>query len=161
MKHDKSSPLGLYTIGIASLFLAGFFLLVVFGAQSYRNTVAGQNDNMQTRALLSYLATTVKGYDSRGAVSVREEPAVGKILQLEDGSSGYALRIYHQDGVLLEDYAADGEALRPEDAQTIGRTDLFEPALAPDGLLRIRTDAGQVLLQLRTGDGAGAGEARP
>ena len=152
MKHDKSSPLGLYTIGIAALFLAGFFLLVVFGAQSYRNTVAGQNDNMQTRALLSYLATTVKGYDSRGAVSVREDPAVGKILQLEDGSSGYALRIYHQDGVLLEDYAADGEALR---------TDLFEPALASDGLLRIRTDAGQVLLQLRTGDGAEAGEARP
>ncbi|MBO5543901.1 MAG: DUF4860 domain-containing protein [Oscillospiraceae bacterium] len=161
MKHNKSSPLGLYTIGIAALFLAGFFLLVVFGAQSYRNTVAGQNDNMQTRALLSYLATTVKGYDSRGAVSVREDPAVGKILQLEDGSSGYALRIYHQDGVLLEDYAADGEALRPEDAQTIGRTALFEPELAPEGLLRIRTDAGQVLLQLRTGDGAGAGEARP
>ena len=53
MKEDNRSPLGLYTIGIAALFLAGFFLLVVFGAQSYRNTVAGQNGNMRSRALLS------------------------------------------------------------------------------------------------------------
>ena len=46
MKKEHRSPIGLYTIGVAALFLAGFFLLVVFGAQSYRNTVAGQNGNM-------------------------------------------------------------------------------------------------------------------
>ncbi len=161
MKKHHSSPLGIYTIGIAALFLAGFFLLVVFGAQSYRNTVTGQNENMKTRALLSYLSTTVKGYDSRGAVSVREDPAVGKILWLEDGDSGYALRIYRSGGALLEDYAADSEALRPEEAQTIGETALFEPELTPEGILRIRTDAGQTLLQLRTGGPAEGGEVLP
>ena len=72
MKREGSSPLGLYTIGIAALFLAGFFLLVVFGAGSYRNTVSAQNDNMASRALLSYLSTTVKGHDSAGAVRVEE-----------------------------------------------------------------------------------------
>ena len=161
MKQSERNPLGFYTIGIAALFLAGFFLLVVFGAQSYRNTVAEQNGNMHTRALLSYLATTVKGYDSRGAVSVREDPAAGKVLWLEDGDSGYAVRIYRRDGMLLEDYAADSLDLRPEDAQTIGETALFEPELSPGGLLRIRTDAGQVLLQLRTGGPAENGEVQP
>ena len=34
-KEDQKSPLGLYSIGIAALFLLGFFLLVVFGAQNY------------------------------------------------------------------------------------------------------------------------------
>ena len=48
--------LGLNMIGIAALFLAGFFLLVIFGAQSYRGTVAGRSGNMDDRALLAYLA---------------------------------------------------------------------------------------------------------
>ena len=139
VKKNNSSPLGLYTIGIAALFLAGFFLLVVFGAQSYRNTVAEQNGNMHTRALLSYLATTVKGYDSRGAVSVREDPAAGKVLWLEDGDSGYAVRIYRRDGMLLEDYAADSLELRPEDAQTIGVGGIFRHVEA-DADVGLRTE---------------------
>ena len=121
MRKERHFSLGFYTIGVAALFLAGFFLLVVFGAQSYRNTVKGQNGNMQSRALLSYLSTTVKAYDAADAVSLTEEPEVGQVLALADGSSGYALRIYRKDGMLLEDYAdrslwKNGDALRPEDA---------------------------------------------
>ena len=152
MKEQKSSPLGLYTIGIAALFLAGFFLLVVFGAQSYRNTVAGQNDNMHSRALLSYLSTTVKAYDAADAVSLPEDPELGRVLVLADGNSGYALRIYHRDGMLLEDYAAVDAALRPEEAQTLGETSHFDAAKLPGNLLRLETDAGSVLVHLRSGE---------
>ena len=152
VKREGSSPLGLYTIGIAALFLAGFFLLVVFGAGSYRNTVSGQNDNMDSRALLSYLATTVKGHDSAGAVAVREG-AEGSILTLADGDSGYALRIYRCGGVLVEDYAPLDAGLRPEEAQSIGVTALFTVERQGD-LLRLSTDAGQILLRLRSGGAA-------
>ena len=152
MKRQSSSPLGLYTVGIAALFLAGFFLLVVFGAQSYRNTVAGQNGNMASRALLSYLSTTVKGYDTRGAVRV-EWGEDGTVLHIADGDTGFALRIYRHNGMLLEDYAAADTPLAPESAQAIGATERFEAAL--DGrLLRLQTDAGEVLLHLRSEGGA-------
>ena len=153
MKEENRSPLGLYTIGIAALFLAGFFLLVVFGAQSYRNTVAGQNGNMRSRALLSYFSTTVKGYDASGAVTLRDDPDVGRVLVLADGDSGYALRIYRQDGAILEDYAALDAQLRPEEAQRIGETERFEAELTSGDQLRITTDAGSVLLHLRSGEG--------
>ena len=103
MNKNRHAGLGLYTIGIAALFLAGFFLLVVFGAQSYRSTVGGQNRNMQSRALLSYLSTTVKGYDAEGAVGIDEDGEVGKVLILREGRSGYALRIYRADGMLVEE----------------------------------------------------------
>ena len=152
MKAQKSSPIGFYTIGIAALFLAGFFLLVVFGAQSYRNTVAGQNGTMMNRTLLSYLSTTVKAYDSEDAVSLALDPEVGQVLVLADGSSGYALRIYHRDGILLEDYAAKDAALRPEEAQQLGETVRFEAMKLPGGLLKLETDAGSVLLHLRSGE---------
>ena len=151
MRKEHHSPIGLYTIGVAALFLAGFFLLVVFGAQSYRNTVAGQNGNMQSRALLSYLSTTVKACDAAGAVSLTEDPEVGRVLVLADGSSGYAVRIYHRDGILLEDYAAADTPLRPEEAQRIGETRQFEAEKPSGDVLKLKTDAGSVLLHLRSG----------
>ena len=154
MKRENRSPIGLYTIGIAALFLAGFFLLVVFGAQSYRNTVAGQSGNMHSRALLSYLSTEVKANDTAGAVVVTEDDAVGQVLVLADGSSGYALRIYRKDGVLLEDYASSTAELRPEEAQTIGETERFEAEMLSDDVLKLTTDAGSVLLHLRSGEGS-------
>ena len=134
MRKERHFSLGFYTIGVAALFLAGFFLLVVFGAQSYRNTVKGQNGNMQSRALQSYLSTTVKAYDAADAVSLTEEPEVGQVLALAD-----------------EDYASAAAALNPEEAQRLGMTERFEAEKLPGNLLKLRTDAGSVLLHLRSG----------
>lgn len=153
MKRESSSPLGLYTIGIAALFLAGFFLLVVFGAQSYRNTVSGQNFNGESRALLSYLATTVKGYDSRGAVAIAQTEE-GPTLVIADGNTGFALRIYCHEGQLMEDYAAAELPLSPEDAKAIGATERFALSWIDGTLLRMETDAGPVLVHLRSGEAA-------
>lgn len=153
MKKETGSPVGLYTVGIAALFLAGFFLLVVFGAQSYRNTVAGQNDNMEHRALLASLSTAVKTCDARGAVTVTEDAAFGQVLNLRDGDSGYALRLYLAGGALVEEYAPADATLSPDAALRLGETERFELSLQ-GSLLRIRTDAGSVLLHLRSGEAA-------
>ena len=153
MKRQNSSLLGFYTIGIAALFLAGFFLLVIFGAQSYRDTVSGQYGNAENRTLLSYLSTTVKGYDSAGAVRVVDGED-GPVLCLEDGNTGYALRVYRNGTQLMEDYAADGAALSNEDAQVIGETSTFEIEWPKDDLMRISTDAGEVLIRVRCGGGS-------
>lgn len=155
MKRERSSPLGFYTIGIAALFLAGFFLLVVFGAQSYRNTVTGQNENMSARSLLSYLATTARAYDTADGVAVTEGED-GPVLFFADGSTGYGLRIYRREGWLLEDYAAVGAPLLPEDAQRIGETERFDIEELGGGLLRVTTDAGRVLLYSRSEGGDAA-----
>ena len=148
--------MGVYTIGIAALFLAGFLLLVVFGAQSFRNAVAVQNGNMETRAILSYLATCVKANDTAGAVSV-EDTEYGPALIVADGDTGFALRIYRFEGRLVEDFARVGAALAPEEAEVIGATDTFAIEEIGDGLLAADTDEGRVLLYVRSGEGGGAG----
>ena len=149
MREKNSPAVGLLMIGIAAIFLAGFFLLVVFGAQSYRNTVKSQNDNMTTRALQSYLSTAVKGSDRDGTVSVREDDTVGTELVIGDGS-GYAIHIFHYNGQLMEDYAGENGSPSPERAQTIAQTDSFSVVL--DGaLLIVETDAGRALIHLRSG----------
>jgi len=152
VKNRERSPLAFYTIGIAALFLAGFFLLVVFGAQTYRNTVAGQTGNNQTRGLISYLSTCVKGGDTAGGVYV-EETLYGQVLVIADGDSGYGLRIYQNEGNLLEDYAALDAPLAVDHAQVIGQTSVFEIQGDPSELLMVTTDAGKVLLHTRSGEG--------
>ena len=77
--------------------------------------------------------------------------SVGTSVTLADGSSGYAVRIYLKDGMLLEDYAAADAVLHPEEAQQIGMTEQFEAEKLSGDLLRLKTDAGSVLLHLRSG----------
>ena len=152
MKIRKQPSLWLYMLGIAVLFLAGFLLLVVFGAQSYRETVDGQNDNMRRRTLTSYFHTAVRDYDTRGAVTV-EDSAYGPVLVIADENSGYALRLYRMDtgkgSELVEDFAPLGEPLMPESAQVIGQTEVFAIEERGGGLVTVRTDAGSILLHIR------------
>lgn len=148
-RSDRSSPLGFYTIGIAALFLAGFLLLVVFGAQCFRNTVAVQNDNMQTRAVLSYLATCARSNDTAGSITVFNSEN-GQVLCVADGDTGYALRIYLRDGKLVEDYGKADAALSPEEAAVIGDTETFRLQELENGLFAADTDEGRVLLRARS-----------
>ena len=57
----------------------------------------------------------------------------------------------HRDGILLEDYAAADTPLRPEEAQRIGETRQFEAEKPSGDVLKLKTDAGSVLLHLRSG----------
>jgi len=152
MNTSRSSPLGLYVIGIAALFLAGFLMLVIFGAQTYRNTVSVQNGNNETRATLSYISATVRAYDTTGAVEVTEaklaDGTATQVLALADGNTGYAVRIYTSGGNLMEEYARTDAALTPSASNVIGATQTFE-AIRKGDILRVRTDEGSVLLHLR------------
>lgn len=145
----------LYMLEIAVLFLAGFLLLVIFGAQSYRSAVSVQDGNMHKRTLTSYFYTVVRDYDTRGAVSV-EDSAYGPVLVIADGDSGYALRLYRMEtekgSQLMEDFALLGEPLLPESAQVIGQTEVFSIEDRGDGLLTVRTDAGSILLHVRSAE---------
>ena len=137
-----------FTIGTVALFLVGFLLLVIFGARIYRETVASQYANMDTRNQLSYLITTLRSCDERGAVTVADD-----MLVIRDGDSGYAFRLYLQDGQLVEDYAAVDAPLDPSAGQIIGNTSTF--AIEKDGArLTVETDAGRAFVYLR-----GEGEA--
>ena len=150
MQEKHSSGLGLAMIGMAAIFLAGFFLLVVFGAQSYRNTASGREENMDTRDLLAYLATVAKANDRAGAITLRSDEKMGDVLVIADGDSGYAAHLYCYDGALLEDYTRLGGELSAERAEKIAATGRFSVSFS-DGLIEVVTDAGRVLIHPRSG----------
>lgn len=148
MKQQEKSPLGLYTIGIAALFLGGFMLLVVFGAITYQNTVSYQETNNRTRALLSYFVTSVQ---SNGKVTVKEGDN-GQELVIADGNTGYGMHIYQYEGNLLEEYKEIHADLNPVNANVIGKTGLFQIEKIEDDALRIYTDAGNIIIHIEEGE---------
>ena len=157
MREKNSSPLGYYMLGTAALFLAGFLLLVILGAQTYRNTTGGQSGNAQTRALLAYVASVVRANDAAGAVYPAENPGPEEtaVLVVEDGS-GYASRIYRYQGYLVEDYAETSAPYDPENAMKIGETGRFGLEYHPEeAVLLVETDQGTARLHLRASAGGG------
>lgn len=154
MKRSEAPSIGLFTIGIAALFLVGFLLLVVFGATTYRNTVESQTGNNETRATLSYLTAVARANDAERAVSIRDSK-YGPMLIIRDGS-GYALRIFcyekdkDQGKVLWEEYGSEKRDPDLEKAQMIGETSIFTVEKEKDGLYRVTTDEGTCLLHFRS-----------
>ena len=141
---------GIYTMAVAGVFLAGFFLTVVFGAQTYREIAEGQSRNNEARALLSYISTCVRMNDTPGAVRVSREEGE-PVLVIADGQSGYAIRIYRYGDSLVEDYGEADGALYPDMAQVIGETEVFRAEeVAPD-TYAVTTDEGKVLFRSRCG----------
>ena len=146
---------GIYTMAVAGVFLAGFFLTVVFGAQTYREIAEGQSRNNEARALLSYISTCVRMNDTPGAVRVSREEGE-PVLVIADGQSGYAIRIYRYGDSLVEDYGEAAGALYPDMAQVIGETEEFRIEELGDQTYAIITDAGRVLFGLRSEKGVAA-----
>lgn len=139
----EGSLSGIQTMAVAGVFLAGFFLTVIFGAQTYREIADGQNRNNEARALLSYISTCVRMNDTAGAVSVSQvegEP----VLVIADGQSGYAIRIYRYGDSLVEDYGEAAGALYPDMAQVIGETEEFRIEELGGQTYAVITDAGRV-----------------
>ena len=153
MKKNGKNPIMLLSVGIVALFLTGFLLLVVFGANSYRGVVDSQYRNMDERGLTAYLAASVRANESSSGVHV-EESDYGTVLVVNDGNTGYALRYYRCDGQLVEDFARAGAPLMPEEAQRIAPTGVFSVEREGDDLLIVTTDAGRTLLHLRCGEEA-------
>ena len=154
MKRSDAPSIGLFTIGVAALFLVGFLLLVIFGASTYRNTVGSQTGNNNTRATLAYFASVAGANDAKGSVSVQNTDE-GQMLVVGDGS-GYALHIFCRDQALWEDYGPENKAPDMKEAQLIGPTSVFQIEEKKDGLYQITTDEGTSLVYFRS-----EGSSRP
>ena len=148
----KTSPLGLYSIGIAALFLLGFFLLVVFGAQNYRGAVTAQHANDDSRVLLSYVSTCLSSCDEAGCVQIRKD-GDSAVLVIADGDTGYASRLYPSNGRLEQSHDENDAPQDPQHAQTIAETGVFTVEEKAEGLLAVTTDAGTSYVYVRSKGG--------
>ena len=115
-RHGINGVLTLLNYGIFALFS---LMLVVTGAQVYRNIVNTGSENTQMRSSFSYVANKVR-MSARSAGTVRMEERDGiDVLVLESLTEGYETRIYYYDGALREAYQAVERDFIPEMGEEI------------------------------------------
>ncbi|MBQ9016530.1 MAG: DUF4860 domain-containing protein, partial [Firmicutes bacterium] len=139
--------------GIAALFLLGFLLLIVFGAQVYSDAVSGQDENSQSRALRSYLINCTQTAAAED-VTV-EDGAESRVLVIRDSGTAYGLRIFLHEGQLVEYYGRLDAQPDPEQAQPVAETSVFTVEQIDEDVYAVTTDAGRSLLHA---GGTGTGE---
>lgn len=149
MKQDSRPMTGFYTMGVAGVILAVFLLLVLSGARTYRGVVEGQEENNRDRALLSYILASVKSGDAKGAVRISYVDGA-PVVSVEDGNSGYGIRIYQREGKLMGNYGRLDQEPDPGEALVVGKTETFQVEDLGNATYVVTTDAGRALFHVRS-----------
>ncbi len=123
---------------IAVLFIV-ILSLVVFAARGYQHSVELQDGNGNIRAVVSYIANSVRD-NSEGNVSIEQRSGTECLIISSD--EGYEQRFYLHEGQLMEEYCEADSPNRPDVAIKIGDTGTFALNLKDNGVLEISTDEG-------------------
>lgn len=121
-----------------TVLFAVILCLVMFSARGYQHAAELQDRSGNTRAVLSYIVSSVRDSD---AAEVRVEDIEGKEC-LVISCDGYDQKFYVHDGKLMEEYTEPGAGIFPDSALEIGRTDTIEFEIDEEGILTVRTDSG-------------------
>lgn len=116
----------LFTLALFCVFAASALMVVVIGANVYRQTVRGMDSNYDSRTSLTYLTEKVRQNDAANAVTIRsvgDSPAL--VLSQQAGERTYETWIYVYDGYLREVFVAQGVHVKPTDGQPIKEQQSF------------------------------------
>ncbi len=120
-----------------TVLFAVILCLVVFAARGYQHSAEMQDGSANTRAVLSYIVSSVRDSDASG-ITVEDRSGTECLVISCDG---YEQKFYLNEGRLLEEYTEPGAGIMPETALEIGKTETLEFEI-DKGILTIRTDSG-------------------
>ena len=139
----QHSMQGVFVFVLLGLFALMSTLMVLLGAQMYRNTVAQSTANNESRVLSAYVRSMTRAQDAADAVSVEPQEG-GDALALREEIEGesYVTWLYCHDGNLCELFTEAAYALEPDAGTPIcPASDLH--AELKDGLLTVRLTDGK------------------
>lgn len=142
VKQEKNHIVDvLFVLALFVVFTLSALVLVILGANVYRQTVNYMDDNYTARTAYSYLTEKVRQNDFHGSVSIGElEGCTALVLTREIGGADYATYLYLHDGSLRELFMRQGSDIG-SDPLSAGREIMplqdWELQNAGDHLLRI------------------------
>ncbi len=157
--HNIGGLFALLTFGV---FAVCVLLVLMAGAQSYRDLTNRDEDSWNDRTCMQYIAARVRHADAAGSVFVGSFDGTpgenGDTLFLKETINGtnYCTRIYCYDGQLRELFTAEKDDFSPEDGTAVLEADQMSFALG-NGLLTVSAvdaagKSNAIVLSLRTGE---------
>ena len=110
-KRDRSIVDFLFILTLFAVFMVSALFIVLFGAKSYKNTVADMDSNFSTRTAHAYITEKIRAHDcTEGAgiadISAESENGFSTLtLKSEAGGRNYITYMY-VDGGYLKEYTA-------------------------------------------------------
>ena len=136
-KRVQHSMHGVFVFVLLGLFAVMSTLMVLLGAQMYRNTVDHSTANNEDRVLGAYVRSMIRAEDTSGAMETGEYNGVKTLAMREDlDGETYVTWLYCYDGNMYEWFTSDDGDFRPESGTAICPAQSFEPHLE-NGLLTV------------------------
>ena len=133
----QHSMQGVFVFVLLGLFAVMSTLMVLLGAQMYRNTVDRSTANNEDRVLSAYVRSMIRAEDTRDAMAVGEYDGVKTLAMREDlDGEPYVTWLYCYDGQMYEYFTSDDGTFNPESGTAICPAQRFEPSLE-NGLLTV------------------------
>lgn len=144
-----------FTVALFALFVVALLLAILAGTGVYRALRAADGAASGERLSTSLIANAVRATDAAGSVSAAEGPEGPSLVLTEHLDSGdYQTRFYLYRGFVVQEYALADAPLAPDAATPVVESASFSFELDEgSGLLRVSTDAGEVLVALRSAGG--------
>ena len=131
----QHSMQGVFVFVLLGLFAVMSTLMVLLGAQMYRNTVDHSTANNEDRVLSAYVRSMIRAEDTSDAMVIGEYDGVKTLAMREDlDGETYVTWLYCYDGHMYEWFTSDDGSFSPESGTAICPAQRFEPRLE-DGLL--------------------------
>ena len=136
-KMVTHSMQGAFVFVLLGLFAVMSTLMVLLGAQMYRNTVDHAAANNEGRVLGAYVRSMIRAEDGADDVAVENFGGM-PVLALSEHIDGedYVTWLYCHEGQLFEQYTSAGHDFEPDSGTAICPAQRFEPTLS-DGLLTV------------------------
>ncbi|WP_312645613.1 DUF4860 domain-containing protein [Hydrogenoanaerobacterium sp.] len=139
MKQEKGHVVDLlFTLALFCVFATSALLVVLLGANVYKQTVAGMTQNYNTRTSIAYLAEKIRQNDVANGVKLGEvDGADALILEQKVGESTYQTWIYSSGGKLCEVMVAGGTQVKAADGQPIMELENLQIEQDEQGMLNL------------------------
>ena len=142
----------IFVLIVFSIFAFSVLMVLMLGANIYRNINELSNYEQYEHTSLSYVWTKTKNFDDAGSIRVGDFNGATALFIYETiGGTEYRTVIYHYDGWLVELFSESALDFSIEDGTRIMRSDglLFEDL--GNGLIQVTTGRMKLLLSPRGG----------
>ena len=152
----KKQPIKHQIDGLIALLLFGVFSVCILavlltGADAYRRLTDRDRAAFDRRTCLQYIATRVRQADTLDGVDVGDFNGVSALIFHE--GDGYVTRVYCHNGTIMELYAGEDADLSLEAGEPIMEAGPLGFSME-DGRLTVTNGEEQLILSLRSGEGA-------
>lgn len=138
----QHSMQGVFVFVLLGLFAVMSTLMVLLGAQMYRDTVDHTTTNNEDRVLAAYVRSMVRAQDAAASVRVENCGGVEALkMTSEDAGRSFTTWLYCYDGSLYEHYTSASDDLMPEKGTAICPAGSFSPRIEGSLLTVELTDA--------------------